>query len=439
MPCLQLTATFGRDSGFEMRGGALATARRWSALLLVLAVAPVACSSPSLIDGPGTGGSDGGGGAGSGGSNGSGGGVVDPSKACSTGIGVPGAKVPAGFCIRQYADVEEARTLTAAPNGDIFVGAPSEATPGGASNGPGAIIVLVDDNHDGRAESLTFLDNVPDVHGLAIGGGYLYFTTRADVWRVPYADGQRKATAPRESMKMGAGFVEGGRFTHGLARSVGGKLIASRGEYGTCGRQLGGEVTQVGMDGAPHTVLARAFRNPMYLRCHSQAEVCAIAELGEDQAAAAFEKFILVKPNTNYGYPCCYGASKPIPSDMAGNCSDLAVEDATFPLSETPFGFDWEHDSWPAPFRGGVFVALHGSAYSNPVWEGARIVFAPTDPGTHAPVQTWQEFVGGFGPGGTPLDRPSDVVFGKDGRMFFSDDQGGHVYWVAPESLPITP
>jgi len=33
---------------------------------------------------------------------------------------------------------------------------------------------------------------------------------------------------------------------------------------------------------------------------------------------------------------------------------------------------------------------------------------------------------------GSVLDRPSEVAFAPDGRMFFADDQGGGVYWIAP-------
>jgi glucose/arabinose dehydrogenase len=34
------------------------------------------------------------------------------------------------------------------------------------------------------------------------------------------------------------------------------------------------------------------------------------------------------------------------------------------------------------------------------------------------------------------LDRPSDVVFSSDGRVFIADDASGHVYWMAPTSQP---
>jgi glucose/arabinose dehydrogenase len=71
-----------------------------------------------------------------------------------------------------------------------------------------------------------------------------------------------------------------------------------------------------------------------------------------------------------------------------------------------------------------------------PAWQGAGIVFAPADPTTHAPLQDWQPFLGGFGPGGTALKRPTDIAFSPDGRLFFVDDTGGAVYWMAPVSLP---
>jgi glucose/arabinose dehydrogenase len=80
-------------------------------------------------------------------------------------------------------------------------------------------------------------------------------------------------------------------------------------------------------------------------------------------------------------------------------------------------------------------VALHGSAYSSPPWQGAAIVYAPTNPTTHVPTQDWQPFLGGFGVGGSALERPADIAFSPDGRMFFADDQGGAVYWMAPRTL----
>jgi glucose/arabinose dehydrogenase len=359
--------------------------------------------------------------------------VVPDGAFCQVGEPVPGVTPPQGFCLRRYASVRVARTLAAAPNGDVFVGAPSMGTAGGAVGGPGAIVILADDNFDGIAEQHTFAGSLPDVHGLALGGGHLYFTTAATVWRTPYSSGQRAETGPREDMGMPARFGTGGRWTHGLARSVGGTIYASRGEYSACGSHPGGEISGVG--GGTVNVVATGFRNPMYMRCHFQQDVCAAAELGEDLAPGAREKLVMLRPQTTYGYPCCHGKDVGAGATAASACGAVDREDAEFALSDTPFGFDWERGLWPEPHAGALFVALHGSFYTSPQWGGARIVFAKVDPTTQAPVEGWRDFVLGFGPQGTPLERPSDVTFSADGRLFFADDQGGAVYWLAPLTL----
>jgi glucose/arabinose dehydrogenase len=357
---------------------------------------------------------------------------------CGRGASVPGAAPLAGFCVKHYAQIDEPRAIAFAPNGDLFVAAPSRGTPGGAQGGPGAILVVSDDDRDGLGEVKTFLDGVPEVHGLAFGASALYFTIGDDILRVPYADGQRAATGKPQSLGMPASFAAGGRWTHGLALSRGGQLYASRGEYGVCGASHGGEISAVshegGGAGAVTTTIAAGFRNPMYLRCHAEDEVCAAMELGDDlHQPGAREKMVFLRPSTRYGFPCCYTTG--LPEQPGAACDDVTMEEASFPLESTPFGFDWEPGRWDAPWKGGVFVALHGSAYTNPLWKGVAIVWAPTDPTTHVPVQDWTTFVDGFGPGGRLLQRPSDIKFSPDGRMFFADDNGGHIFWVAPTTL----
>src|SRR5262249_27021201 len=103
---------------------------------------------------------------------------------CGRGIDVPGATAPTGFCLKNFAAIPEARALVAAPNGDLFVASPSASAPGGAVGGAGAIILLSDDDKDGVAEAHVFLSSLnasaklSEVQGLALGGGYLYFTMK---------------------------------------------------------------------------------------------------------------------------------------------------------------------------------------------------------------------------------------------------------------------
>ena len=361
---------------------------------------------------------------------------------CGRGTDVFDAKATDGFCLKSYAQIPEARGMVVAPNGDLFVASPSESAPGGASGGASAIFILSDDNHDGVAEVHVFLSALDavgtkptEVHGLALGGGYLYFTTKATVWRTAYADGQRMATGVPENLGLPATYGTGGRWTHGLARSVGGTLYTSRGGYAACGGSTPpGSISSIGADGTL-AIVANGFRNPMYLRCHRTDEVCAAMELGDDETAGAVEKMLNLRPSTDYGFPCCQSTGRASPSSTM-SCTGVTKEDASFPLSNTPFGFDWEPGMWPAPYTNGVFVALHGSAYTTPAWKGVNVVYAPTDPTTHMPTQDFAPFQGGWGPGGSmSLERPSDIAFSSDGRMFIADDTSGNIFWMAPTTL----
>jgi glucose/arabinose dehydrogenase len=79
-------------------------------------------------------------------------------------------------------------------------------------------------------------------------------------------------------------------------------------------------------------------------------------------------------------------------------------------------------------------VGLHGEVGS---WRNTGVQWAPTDPTTHRPTRSTVFFVTGWGRGAGIQGRVADLTFAPDGRMFFSDDQDGAIYWVAPRSLRI--
>jgi glucose/arabinose dehydrogenase len=373
---------------------------------------------------------------------------------CAGGAEVPGLVVPPGFCARKYSNVRVARVMALAPNGDLFVAAPQRANATGISGGPGSIVVLHDDERDGVIEETVFATGLLDVHGIVFADNYLYFTNDRVVERTPYTAGQRREISGRRETVIGgmvpdgmggmredpesARLAGGGRQTHGLARSVSGRIYVTRGEYSSCSvgpggvRALGtGEVYTLGMHSLTRAIYG--FRNPMYARCHSSRDLCMVAELGEDQTTGATEK-LLVIPSAEawFGYPCCYTRTTG-PQAGSGMCSDVRQEEVSIPLGDTPFGFDWERGRWPEPYRNGLFVALHGSFYTGN-FGGAGVVYLPTDPATGIPRrESAVRFIEATNAQAAPtLQRPTDVLFAPDGRMFISDDYGGGIYMVAP-------
>lgn len=359
---------------------------------------------------------------------------------CASGTDVEGASLPEGFCIRRFASFAAPRVMAFAPNGDLFVSAPSTPTPGGATPGDGVILALSDDDHDGVAEVHRFAEGLPDVHGLAFGCDSLYYTTTNEVWRQPYVSGQRVATGAPEVVARFT-MESASRWTHGVAVSSTGEVFATQGSYASnqCPPPPAtGAIHRLTPGTARMSTVSAGYRNPLYMRCHHTDDVCLVAELGDDGGGGwgAHERIVLLRAGTNYGFPCCTATDDPTPANNgAFDCSAVPRAEATFPLNDTPFGLDWERGLWPAPYRDAVFVALHGSFYSSPRWAGTRVVFAASDPVTHAPVGAWRDFLTGFGPGGGPLERATDVAFAHDGRLFVADDQGGAIYWIAPRGL----
>ncbi|MFO0682725.1 MAG: hypothetical protein U0234_11765 [Sandaracinus sp.] len=371
--------------------------------------------------------------------------VTPGSTWCSVGTPVPEAMLPAGYCARifsassdgvlSHSPMREPRGLAFASNGDLFVSAPSMPTPGGASGGQGAILVLTDDDRDGTAEIHTFLGGVPDVHGLVVEADAIYFTTTSAVMRVAYAVGDRAATGTPEMVST---IPSPGRWTHGLARTASGTTYVSNGVVvATCPTADVGYVAELG-SGEP-TMLARGLRNPMFMRCHPEADLCLVAEMGDDGGASygAREKLFVLRPGTDYGYPCCAGPD--LPATPSASCGAVTEEEIVIPLGNSPFGFDWEPGLWEGSMRGVLCIAQHGSFYSSPPWVGEGVYCTPTDPTTHVPTDGFTMFFGGFGTQNASVARmlrPADVRFSPDGRMFVADDNGDAIYWVAPEGLP---
>lgn len=361
---------------------------------------------------------------------------------------VPRAGLPFGFCVRRYGTVRAARVMAFAPGGELFISSPSTATPGGAPVGDGAIEVLADDNRDGVAEVSVFARGLAEVHGLLFVEGWLYFTLGDGVYRVPYTRGQRTlgGAVPTKVTDL-RGLSAAPRWTHTLARSADGTIYVSQGQYysfvcPTSPRD--GAIYRVDERSQAPVYVSGGYRNPLFLRCDPSGARCFAAELSDDgwdpsTGTLGREKLVVIRQGEDYGYPCCAGrdALAPPGRTRSASCAGVSVELRSWPLHDTPFGIDFERGVFPEPWRGGFFVGLHG-AFST--WENTKLQWSPVDRATGLPTGEWQDFVTGWGRSSAGVvGRVTDVAFAPDGRLFFTDDQGGAVYWVAPETLSFAP
>ena len=91
--------------------------------------------------------------------------------------------------------------------------------------------------------------------------------------------------------------------------------------------------------------------------------------------------------------------------------------------------------SFPAHYKGGAFIAFHGSWNRAPgPQQGYNVVFVPFASGKPVSPSQYEVFADGFAGARKDPDgaahRPTGVAVGPDGALYIADDKGGRVWKV---------
>jgi glucose/arabinose dehydrogenase len=350
-----------------------------------------------------------------------------------------GLTVPAGFTIEKIANVPGARELAVAPNGDLFVGTESNAVD----------VVPSADGTPGAPQVFARLDDSP-VAGVTIDGDRMYLGSQFGVWELSYRSGDRR---PRAAPKKIAAVRTSGqsRDHHTTTVAVSGDTVyASVGSScNNCDPDLDptrATIQQLGLDGGGMKPAAVHIRNAIALATNPATGTPWAGVAGQDELVHGhpyeiFDGVTLHAGTVDYGWPYCYENRKPV---GAHDCSNVAVPRVVFPAYETPIGAVFYPQNqagahaFPAEYRGGAFVTLHGSWHQPPV--PPRVAFVPMkgdEPKTpvdwNNPNAQWREFVGGFqDPDGSRIARATGIAVGPDGSLFVSEDAAGAIYRIRP-------
>jgi glucose/arabinose dehydrogenase len=386
---------------------------------------------------------------------GGGGGGTDTPPTATNG-GVPAQlQVPTGFSVSIVAHVGAARELAALPNGDLLVGTSGTtivliraADAAGAPKAPLTFATLSDDN----AASVTY---GPD--------GNVYAATDHGIWRVGYSAG---ATAAGSIVRI-AGVRTGpvSPTTDGDVHSTTSVAISGSLLYAGVGSSCDActevdptraGIQQMGLDGSGMTIKAKNLRNAIAFAVDPATGYVWAGGAGQDKLAFGhpYETLdpVSARPGVaDYGWPVCYEDAIPVAGTSAAACAAMTVPQIAMPAYATLIGAVFYPANagaayaFPASYRGGLFVSMHGSWHTNPDGTSAavpQVAYVPFTGGRPAsavnwsdPTAQWQPFFTNFGTAAANrVGRPTGLAVGSLGSLFVADDLSGNIYRIRPSS-----
>jgi glucose/arabinose dehydrogenase len=162
----------------------------------------------------------------------------------------------------------------------------------------------------------------------------------------------------------------------------------------------------------------------------------------EQSAEKPSEELFPVNEGDDFGWPYCYhdlelGRRVLAPEyggdgRSVGRCEGKKDPAVAFPAHWGPNGLAfYTATQFPARYRGGAFVAFHGSWNRAPLPQaGYRVTFVPFQDGR--PAGSYETFADGFWheDGTGPRHRPVGVAEGPDGSLYITDDAAGRIWRV---------
>ena len=162
-----------------------------------------------------------------------------------------------------------------------------------------------------------------------------------------------------------------------------------------------------------------------------------------EEATLPAEELMRLNQGGDYGWPECYydGAQRKLVlapeyggdgGKRVGVCANKIEPVASFPAHWAPNGMAlYNKEEFPARYRGGVFIAFHGSWDRAPYPQGGyNVVFQALHDGRASGV--CEVFADGFAGAVKSPDRaehrPSGVAVGPHGALYVSDDVHGTIY-----------
>jgi glucose/arabinose dehydrogenase len=336
-------------------------------------------------------------------------------------------KLPPGFSISIYAEVEDARSMALSPGGTLFVGNRSEDK----------VYAVKDTDGDFKADKKWVIAsglNMPN--GVAFKDGDLYV---AEVNQIHKFSGiESKLAAPGKSQIVYDKFPT--EKHHGwkyIAFGPDGKLYVPVGApCNICESKdaVYASITRMNADGTGLEVFASGVRNTVGFTWHPETKNIWFTDNGRDMLGddvPPCELNTASKAGMHFGYPYCHGGIIKDPEFGSKRpCADFTKPVQNLGAHVAPLGLKFYTGAmFPADYRNQLIVAEHGS-WNRSKKSGYKLSLVGVDKANNATRYT--NFATGW------LDeekqkawgRPVDVLLLPDGSMLVSDDHAGVIYRI---------
>ena len=400
-----------------------------------------------------------------------------------------GITLSPGFCATVFADnVGHARHMVVAPNGVVYVNTWSGRYYANTENAKapdgGFLLALQDTTGSGRADKVVRFGPGAESGnaggtGIAIYNGALFAETNDRIVRYALPPGAIAPTGAPEVVVSGLPLT-GDHPMHPFKIDAQGALYVDLGSAtNACQRQnripnspgiqpcteletRAGiwryDANRTGQQFSPAERFATGLRNGEGIAFDSAGRIFA-TQHGRDQlrenwsalytaeqgANEPAEELVQLERGADFGWPYCYFDLSQQKLVLApeyggdggkaiGPCAGKRAPVAAFPAHWAPNDLAiYDGQQFPAPYRGGAFIAFHGSWNRAPAPQGGyNVVFQPLADGkaTGSYVVFADGFAGASKEPGRAAHRPSGLAVGPDGALYVSDDQRGRIWRI---------
>ena len=346
-------------------------------------------------------------------------------------------KAPVGFKVERFAEgLDNPREIRRAPNGDLFV----------AETESGELKIFRGITKNGKPQQTsTFITGLRAPFGIAFyppgsDPRFIYIGNTNAVVRVPYQNGDLKATGPVEVMIPE--IPTGGHSTRDVVFSLDGRrmfvAVGSRSNVDDPdthpAEKLRANILEYTPEGKFVKVYASGIRNPVGLAVNPITNEiwCSVNErdmLGDNLVP---DYITHVQEGGAYGWPWYYMGSNQDPR-LEGTHPELKghviVPDVLLqPHNASLEMMFYDGKQFPAEYSGDIFAAEHGS-WNKAVRAGYEVVRVPLTKGRAS--GEYEDFLTGFvTESGDVWGRPVGVATASDGSLMVTDDGSKSIWRV---------